>query len=319
MRRAPRQPHTSGTRAAGSRWSRSVLVPRLGFSRPRAGTWPARVARRRPGIPQKTRLVAVARVRFAGLYPRKDHFVAAFALHRWLTDAAQSSRRLTMALVGAGTTSSSTSAADLDDKLRAWLQESHDVVGMQSDLTERRLGRAKSRRATIGPGGYRLQSTGTERYIFTAGQNPRRSGRRLRPAAGARRRTIRTRRSARPPSWPTGSSLIRSKASPSCSAARARSWPTTWASARPGRRSSRCATSRQTAPTSSSAPRRSSATGRARSPSPRPTRRRTSSRRARSVPAHPDWVIVNYDILPKHIDALGRGRGPGSSSTRRTT
>ena len=58
---------------------------------------------------------------------------------------AELSRRLTMALVGAGTTRI-TSAADLDDELRAWLQESHDVVGMQSDLAERRLGRAKSRR-----------------------------------------------------------------------------------------------------------------------------------------------------------------------------
>lgn len=33
-------------------------------------------------IPQKTRLVCVARVRFAGLTPRKGHFVASFALHR---------------------------------------------------------------------------------------------------------------------------------------------------------------------------------------------------------------------------------------------
>src|SRR5688500_14243192 len=37
-------------------------------------------------LPQKTRLVAVARVRFAGLYPRKDDFMASFALHRWLAD-----------------------------------------------------------------------------------------------------------------------------------------------------------------------------------------------------------------------------------------
>ena len=35
-------------------------------------------------IPQKTRLVCVARVRFAGLSPRKDGFLASFALHRWL-------------------------------------------------------------------------------------------------------------------------------------------------------------------------------------------------------------------------------------------
>ena len=35
-------------------------------------------------IAQKTRLVAVARVRFAGLSPRKDGFLSAFALRRWL-------------------------------------------------------------------------------------------------------------------------------------------------------------------------------------------------------------------------------------------
>jgi hypothetical protein len=38
------------------------------------------------------------------------------------------------------------SAVDLDSELRAWLQESHDVVGMQSDLAERRVAQAKSRR-----------------------------------------------------------------------------------------------------------------------------------------------------------------------------
>jgi hypothetical protein len=35
-------------------------------------------------LPQKSRLVAVARVRFAGLYPRKTGFLASFALHRWI-------------------------------------------------------------------------------------------------------------------------------------------------------------------------------------------------------------------------------------------
>src|SRR5262245_35344041 len=35
-------------------------------------------------IPQKTRLVCVARVRFAGLYPRQTGFQAVFALRRWL-------------------------------------------------------------------------------------------------------------------------------------------------------------------------------------------------------------------------------------------
>ena len=35
-------------------------------------------------IPQKTRLTCVARVRFAGLQPRKNGSLASFALHRWL-------------------------------------------------------------------------------------------------------------------------------------------------------------------------------------------------------------------------------------------
>ncbi len=35
-------------------------------------------------IPRKTCLVCVARVRFAGLYPRKTGFKAGFALRRWL-------------------------------------------------------------------------------------------------------------------------------------------------------------------------------------------------------------------------------------------
>jgi len=34
-------------------------------------------------------------------------------------------------------------SADLDAELRAWLQESRDIVGMQSDLAARRRGRAK--------------------------------------------------------------------------------------------------------------------------------------------------------------------------------
>src|SRR4051812_27286686 len=82
-------------------------------------------------IPQKTRLVAVARVRFAGLSPRKDGFLANFALHRWVT----SSRivrtedygprwRFHHLMIRA--------AADLDDELRGWLQESHDLVGLQA-------------------------------------------------------------------------------------------------------------------------------------------------------------------------------------------
>jgi Domain of unknown function (DUF5655) len=93
-------------------------------------------------IPQKTRLVCVARVRFAGLTPRKDHFVASFALHRWVktprvTRTQDYGPRWRAHFVPIR------SAADLDDELRAWLQESHDVVGMQRD--QRRSDRPRAR------------------------------------------------------------------------------------------------------------------------------------------------------------------------------
>ena len=85
-------------------------------------------------IPQKTRLVCVARVRFAGLYPRKDGFLAGFALHRWLS----SPRIVKTADSGTrwrGHHVSIRSEGDLDDELRSWLQEAHDTVGLQSVLT----------------------------------------------------------------------------------------------------------------------------------------------------------------------------------------
>lgn len=84
-------------------------------------------------IPQKTRLTCVARVRFAGLQPRKDGFQASFALHRWL----DSPRIIKTEDYGPRWRIHFVSVrddADLDDELRAWLQESHDVVGTQSDL-----------------------------------------------------------------------------------------------------------------------------------------------------------------------------------------
>jgi Domain of unknown function (DUF5655) len=84
-------------------------------------------------IPQKTRLVGVARVRFCGLEPRKSGFVASFALHRWLDSprivkAVDYGPRWRVHYVRIR------SDADLDDELTAWLQESHDTVGLQSDL-----------------------------------------------------------------------------------------------------------------------------------------------------------------------------------------
>src|SRR5262245_18995744 len=84
-------------------------------------------------IPQKTRLVCVARVRFAGLTPRKDCFLAAFALQRRL----KSNRIVRHVDYGPrwqGHYVRIETPADLDDELRAWLKEAHDVVGMQSDL-----------------------------------------------------------------------------------------------------------------------------------------------------------------------------------------
>ena len=84
-------------------------------------------------IPQKSRLVCVARVRFAGLYPRKDGFLAGFALHRWL----ESPRIRKTANYGprwCGHYVLIRSAEDLDQELLGWLQESHDVVGLQSGL-----------------------------------------------------------------------------------------------------------------------------------------------------------------------------------------
>ena len=83
-------------------------------------------------IPQKTRLVCVARVRFAGFSPRRDGFLASFALQRWL----DSPRIVKTADYGPRWRAHYVlvrNDTDIDDELRAWLQESHDVVGMQSN------------------------------------------------------------------------------------------------------------------------------------------------------------------------------------------
>jgi hypothetical protein len=81
-------------------------------------------------IPQKTRLVCVARVRFGGLEPRKRGFLVNFALPRWL----HSPRIVRTTDYGPRWRMHSVrvrSATDLDDELRSWLQESHDAVGLQ--------------------------------------------------------------------------------------------------------------------------------------------------------------------------------------------
>jgi hypothetical protein len=93
-------------------------------------------------IPQKTRLVCVARVRFAGLSPRKSGFRVAFALRRWV----KSARVVKTEDYGPRWRAHFVdirSFSDLDDELLAWLKESHDTVGIQDDL--RGAGRQRKR------------------------------------------------------------------------------------------------------------------------------------------------------------------------------
>jgi hypothetical protein len=81
-------------------------------------------------LPQKTRLVGVARVRFAGLLPRHDGFLATFALRRRL----DSPRVVRVEDYGPGWQAHVVRVGrpeDLDAELRGWLQESHDTVGLQ--------------------------------------------------------------------------------------------------------------------------------------------------------------------------------------------
>jgi hypothetical protein len=87
-------------------------------------------------ISQKTRLVCVARVRFAGLSPRKRGFQASFALHRWL-DSPRIVKRVDYGPRWRGHYLSVQARTDLDDELRGWLQEAHDVVGLQAGLADR--------------------------------------------------------------------------------------------------------------------------------------------------------------------------------------
>jgi uncharacterized protein DUF5655 len=87
-------------------------------------------------IPQKTRLVCVAWVRFAGLSPRKRGFQASFALHRWL-DSPRIIRKVDYGPRWRGHYVRVQARTDLDDELRGWLQEAHDVVGLQAGLADR--------------------------------------------------------------------------------------------------------------------------------------------------------------------------------------
>jgi Domain of unknown function (DUF5655) len=86
-------------------------------------------------IVQKTRLVCAARVRFAGLSPRRRGFQAAFALHRWL-DNPRIVKKVDHGPRWRGHYVRIQARTDLDNELRGWLQEAHDV-GLQAGLPDR--------------------------------------------------------------------------------------------------------------------------------------------------------------------------------------
>jgi hypothetical protein len=83
-------------------------------------------------IAQKSRLVCVARVRFAGLTPRKRSFLAAFALRRWV-DSPRIVKRADYGPRWRGHFVRITMPSEVDDELHGWLRESHDTVGLQRD------------------------------------------------------------------------------------------------------------------------------------------------------------------------------------------
>jgi len=98
-------------------------------------------------LPQRTRLVCVARVRFAGMTPRRDHIVVAFALRRRV----RSARIARIESYGPRWQSHQVPVrrpAELDAELTAWLRESHDVVGTQAPWSPptRRGRRARAER-----------------------------------------------------------------------------------------------------------------------------------------------------------------------------
>ena len=107
---------------------------------------------------------------------------------------------------------------------------------------------------------------------------------------------------------PTDSSRIRWKASRSCWDAAAPSSPTTWASARRGRRSSSLRHDCTRRPVPRRVPRVGEAQLGARDRGGRADGIDSGARRRRPrVPERfPEWMIVNYDILASHMDALAR-------------
>jgi hypothetical protein len=67
------------------------------------------------------------------------------AMHRWL-DSPRIVKQPDYGPRGRGHYVSIQASTDLDDELRGWLQEAHDVVGLQADLPNR-----AGRRSTADP------------------------------------------------------------------------------------------------------------------------------------------------------------------------
>jgi hypothetical protein len=77
-------------------------------------------------IPQKTRVVFQVRIRFAGAYPRKSHFIASIALPYRADDP----RFVKVESYGAhfhGHYFRVSAEADLDKQVQRWLKESYKV------------------------------------------------------------------------------------------------------------------------------------------------------------------------------------------------
>jgi hypothetical protein len=81
-------------------------------------------------VPQKTRVVFMDRVRFAGAMPRRDHFVAHFILGRRIVDARIARYELLPPAYHVHYVRIA-SVADFDGKLRGWLDESYRGFGRQ--------------------------------------------------------------------------------------------------------------------------------------------------------------------------------------------
>jgi hypothetical protein len=128
----------------------SVAQKRQPSSKARRSAWRGRPARRRPrpaaGRPEVAAFLDRAGS-FAGLSPREHGFQASFALHRWM-ESPWIVRKVDYGPRWRGHSVSVEARTDLDDELRGWLQEAHDVVGLQAGLADRAGRRPRASRGT---------------------------------------------------------------------------------------------------------------------------------------------------------------------------